>query len=159
VEDELAAVFKATGATDTSIRNWGENYSINDGPDSQHKSVEEALKLSAGRVGALYSGYKRSMGRDPDFSFLDQQSVEILRNLPGGKALLDMQANQVKPIAGQTRDVSVLGDMATPAQLRPTPQPPTAGAAPPGATKVVPGPDGKDHWTNDEGTVDLGIKQ
>jgi hypothetical protein len=36
------------------------------------------------------------------------------------------------------------------------PQPQTSGV-PPGATKIVPGPDGNNHYTNDAGTVDLGI--
>jgi hypothetical protein len=35
--------------------------------------------------------------------------------------------------------------------------PPASGGAPAGATHIVPGPDGKNHYTNAQGTVDLGI--
>ena len=36
---------------------------------------------------------------------------------------------------------------------------PGGGQPPAGATHKVPGPDGKNHWTNAQGTVDLGIAQ
>lgn len=36
---------------------------------------------------------------------------------------------------------------------------PSAGQIPAGATKIVPGPDGKNHYTNDAGTVDYGVAQ
>jgi hypothetical protein len=45
------------------------------------------------------------------------------------------------------------------AGITPPAAPPAAGAPPPGATHKVPGPDGKNHWTNDQGTVDYGVVQ
>jgi hypothetical protein len=76
-------------------------------------------------------------------------------------AIYEAQMPRLDPEAEQARkhfDPQYRDWAAQQQQQQPNPAA-TPQAQPTGATKKVPGPDGKIHWTNDAGTVDLGIVQ
>lgn len=85
VENELASLFKGTGATDQEIKQWRANLSSSQSPEQIQKSIETAVKLLQGRVGAMEDLYKKRMGAEPEQPFLSDSAQEIIDQLGVGK--------------------------------------------------------------------------
>ena len=132
VANELASVFKGTGATDQEIKAWKDTISTASSPQQIRGSIDEALQLMNGRLKAIDDQWKSGMGGTRDFHILSPASQQILQKL-GAKELLDQDNSNVRSTA--------------------TPQTPP----PTGATMKVPDRDGKLHWS--DGTRDLGLVQ
>lgn len=124
---EMATVFKKTGATQTEIDTWRKNMNINDGINNQRGNMDKALEMFGGRLTTLVNFYTKTMGRPPDFEFLDNQSKQILAKLPGGKNLLDAEQASIAPMMGTVREnpVNSMANTGTPAPA------PAGGAAEP----------------------------
>lgn len=56
--DELAGVFKMTGATDSEIRAWDQTLSMNDTPATFNAKMGKALELLQGRLDSLANKYE-----------------------------------------------------------------------------------------------------
>jgi hypothetical protein len=65
----------------------------------------------------------------------------------------------ISPKAAQSYDYILNDGQAQQSQPAQQSQQPKGPSIPQGATKRVPGPDGKLHYTNDAGTVDYGVAQ
>jgi len=62
VEDELSAVFKATGSTDTSIKQWKDRLSASKSPEQYKGIIQEAVNLLDGRMQAIQGTWNQGMG-------------------------------------------------------------------------------------------------
>ena len=85
VENELASLFKGTGATDQEIKQWRKNLSSSQSPEQIQKSIETAVKLLQGRVGAMEDLWKKKMGAEPKQPFLSDSAQETIDQLGVGK--------------------------------------------------------------------------
>ena len=82
VANEMATVFKGTGATDQEIKAWRENMSAAESPQQLHESMQHLLGLMSGRLNALNGMYSAAMGRNErSFTFLNDSSRQILHRL------------------------------------------------------------------------------
>jgi len=81
VENELAAVFKGTGATDQEIATWRAAFNINNSRGQQKEAVLTSVKLLRSRLAALRSQYERGMGKPMDFKLLSDKSIKTLDNI------------------------------------------------------------------------------
>lgn len=89
VQNELATVFKGTGATDQEIHQWRNNLSSSQSPAQLNESIDEALRLMNGRVQSLQDAYTTAVGKPADFSMLGTKAKQILETKFGetGKML------------------------------------------------------------------------
>jgi hypothetical protein len=150
VESEMATVFKGVGATDQEIKAWRDRLSASQSPEQIQGSINELLGLMAGRLGALNGLWNDATKAPRDFDLLDSNSRGILTKMgDAGQKLIDAD------LAGKRGIAVTEAGRQTPATAG------QGGAAQPpaGATHKVPGPDGKLHWTNAQGTVDYGVAQ
>lgn len=85
VENELASLFKGTGATDQEIKQWRKNLSSSQSPEQIQKSIETAVKLLQGRVGAMEDLFKKKMGAEPAQPFLSDAAQATIDQLGVGK--------------------------------------------------------------------------
>lgn len=96
VKDEMAAIFKRSGATDVSIKAWGDT--IEDPSTATPKMwtafINGALELMGSRIDTLRNTYEQGMGRPKDFAFLSNNSRKILKGL-------GVDVNAIDPVAGQ----------------------------------------------------------
>jgi hypothetical protein len=81
VAGELATVFKGTAGTDTEIKAWKDDISSAQSPEQLKGYVDKAVDLLTSRLMALKQQYETGMGRVPDFSFLNQHSRDLLREM------------------------------------------------------------------------------
>lgn len=79
VESELAAVFKGMGATDQEIKQWRENLSANMSPAQINGAIKTAVKLMAGRAGALGEQWRQTMGKTREEAILSPEAQGKLR--------------------------------------------------------------------------------
>lgn len=99
---ELAAGYKGGNSpTQGEINDWKNNVSVNSGINTQRGNVQKAMEMLAGKVNTLYDFYESTMGRPPDFDFIDNPSKAALAKIPGGQAILDIEKNRTKPIGGR----------------------------------------------------------
>lgn len=96
VENELATVFKGTGATDQEINAWRENLNSSQSPEQLKGAINTAIELMGSRLDALQSQYETGMGKPKDFKFLNDKSQSILKNLGAdiGTSDYSVQDNQ-----------------------------------------------------------------
>ena len=83
VKDELASIFKQSGATDTSIRSWEDTITSPEEvtPESAKAFISGALELMGSRLSALSDLYESGFGSPKDFHLLSQQSRKILKDI------------------------------------------------------------------------------
>jgi hypothetical protein len=84
VENELANVFKNTGATEGEIHQWRQNFSKYGSPAQLKEGINEAINLMAGRMDALKNKYQEGIGKPADFDILSPQAKTILTKLGRG---------------------------------------------------------------------------
>lgn len=97
VANEMATVFKGTGATDQEIKAWREKMSSSESPAQLHEAMDHLLGLMAGRLNALNGMYSAAMGRNErDFTFLNDNSRQILQRL-GAKEMVSLDNANYKP--------------------------------------------------------------
>jgi hypothetical protein len=88
VANEMATVFKGSGATDQEIKAWKESISAASGPKTLNDGVDEMLQLMAGRLNAINDQWTSTMGDTRDFHILSPHARDILSKLPGGNDLV-----------------------------------------------------------------------
>jgi len=84
LENELATVFKQTGATDQEIAQWRQRLSSSQSPAQLQGMLAQAVELLGGRTSALEHRYQQGMGKPADFSFLNPKSQGIVDRLAPG---------------------------------------------------------------------------
>ncbi len=98
VAGELAAVFKASGATDTEISTWRENLTPNMSPAQSKAWIEQALDLMGTRLGVLDDQYRSALGKPKDGGFLSDDNATLLLTLKGQGYNFDMPTLSDTPI-------------------------------------------------------------
>lgn len=78
--NELATVFKGSGATDDEIKALG-SIDQNSSPQQVQQYIEAATQLLASRLQALTDTYTAGMGKAPTTPFLSPTSIANLQNL------------------------------------------------------------------------------
>jgi hypothetical protein len=80
VVDELATVFKNTGATDLTIREWGKKVSSSLAPQVIYGMIQTGLKLVGGRMGSIANAWHnaQAMGETP-FNFISPRAAAALK--------------------------------------------------------------------------------
>ncbi len=148
VENELAALFKGTGATDQEIKAWRAELSSSSSPEQFSNSVKTLLELAGGRMSALEDQWTKGMGRNPkpeEFQLLSPDSQKIFEALAGGQSApqsKSMSLQQIQQIAqheGKSVD-AVLADAAREGYSVEKPQQVDSSLAPSIATKPMPTP-------------------
>lgn len=90
LENELATVFKQTGATDQEIKAWRKDIDAADSPEQLRALVNQAWELLTSRMEALQGKWEASMGKPADFEVLTPKSKEVLAKMgitaPAGQA-------------------------------------------------------------------------
>lgn len=83
VKDELASIFKQSGATDISIKSWEDTITSPETvtPESAKAFISGALELMGSRLSALSDLYESGFGSPKDFHLLSQQSRNILKEI------------------------------------------------------------------------------
>jgi hypothetical protein len=79
VSGELASTFKASGATDTEIRNFQQSLSITDSPERAKKVLDEFVHLIGGRSTPIFEQWKKGAGDLEDFPVIGDSGLEILK--------------------------------------------------------------------------------
>jgi hypothetical protein len=97
VADEMAGIFKRTGATDAAIKAWRNTVEnpATATPEMWNGFIGGALELMGSRIGALRDIYEAGMGRWKDFPILSATSRKIL----GGMGL---NVDEIDRMAGET---------------------------------------------------------
>jgi hypothetical protein len=115
VQNEMATVFKGTGATDQEIKAWRDKISSSQSPKQLSDGVHELLQLMNGRLRAIDDQWNSSMGTTRDFHILSPDSVRILHAL-GGDELIGLDQTNMRqepqaaaPPAGATDTVHDAG--------------------------------------------------
>jgi hypothetical protein len=115
VQNEMATVFKGTGATDQEIKAWRDKISSSQSPKQLSDGVHELLQLMNGRLRAINDQWNSSMGTTRDFHILSPDSVRILHAL-GGDELIGLDQTNMRqepqaaaPPAGATDTVHDAG--------------------------------------------------
>lgn len=78
VENELASLFKGTGATDQEIHQWRTALNPSSSAAQLSGAITKAVELAGSRLDALKNQYEAGMGRPLNFSLLSQQSAKIM---------------------------------------------------------------------------------
>lgn len=78
VDNELAAVFKGTGATDQEINQWRGSLNSSMSPEQLAAAIKERLELLGGRLSTLKAQYEQGMGKPADFKILSDPSRKVL---------------------------------------------------------------------------------
>jgi hypothetical protein len=100
LENELATVFKQTGATDQEIKAWRKDIDSSDSPEQLDATINQAIELMASRLNALYNKWETAMGKPADFRILSDKSAEILRSIGIHPGHIDPSFRQTKANAG-----------------------------------------------------------
>lgn len=83
VENELANVFKGTGATDQEVKQWRESLNASQSPAQFAGAINTAIELLGSRLDALKSQWETGMGKPSDFEILTPKSRGIIQKLSG----------------------------------------------------------------------------
>lgn len=106
VASEMAKLFKGTGSpTEAGIKEMENAFNLNNSPAQFQKGIEEALKLMAGRAGALRDQYENGFKKPNDKAWLDPKSRAVLRQLgvdPGSLDPASGNSQQVPTASQQT---------------------------------------------------------
>jgi hypothetical protein len=78
LENELATVFKQTGATDQEIKAWRENISTADSPEQLTGFIDQAWDLLTSRLAALRATYDQGMGKPYEFMIIEPRNRDLL---------------------------------------------------------------------------------
>jgi hypothetical protein len=84
VENELASLFKGTGATDQEIKQWREALNASESPAQLTGAIQSAIELMHSRQNALQQQWETGMGKPADFEIVSPQSRKVLERLAGG---------------------------------------------------------------------------
>lgn len=142
VANEMATVFKGTGATDQEIKTWKDRVSSSQSPRQIAGTMNEMLELMRGRLGAIDDQWKQSMGKTRDFHILSPASQKILQKL-GANDVVETDTSNANTAPQQ---------QAAPQQRQTAPQAQPQQATPPqGATGKARGSDGRDYWVDSTG--------
>jgi len=93
VQSEVAAVFKASGATDQEISSIGATFSAAQSPDQMRAAILQTVGLLHSRLGALQFQYQQATGGQRDL--LSPESKKALQEIQGGS-----QAGPTSPATG-----------------------------------------------------------
>ncbi len=124
VENELAALFKGTGATDQEIKAWRGSFNENMSPEQLRVSITQAVELMGGRLAALQGQYQQAMGKPAAFTMLNKKSRETLTRMGIDPATVETTDVAPATQAGPTKPVAASGGTAPAAQ--PSVQPTSA---------------------------------
>jgi hypothetical protein len=116
VENELASVFKNTGATDQEIKAWRDNINSSQSPIQLKKNIDTAVELLGSRLDVLNNQYEKGIGKPKSMKFLTPKSEQILKRLGGNLDMLDpvVESNQpgidisTTPVAGGEQPMTSL---------------------------------------------------
>jgi hypothetical protein len=97
VSGELAAVFKASGATDSEIKSWADTLDASMSPAQLQGAIETGVNLLGRRLSALNDQFLAGMQRPEDFHFLSPQSAAELKRLAGNGANALLQTDGYDP--------------------------------------------------------------
>lgn len=89
VINELATVFKNTGATDQEIKAWSDSFSAASSKKQQKQAIHAAIELMSGRMAALGEQWQAGMGKPSDFRILTDDSKAILKQLGADPSIID----------------------------------------------------------------------
>jgi hypothetical protein len=78
VENELASLFKGTGATDQEIKAWRQSINSSASPAQIQAVISQAVELLGSRLGALRSQYEVGLKEPAEFGLLNDTSRRIL---------------------------------------------------------------------------------
>lgn len=94
--NELAKVFKGTGATDMhSIEEWRSNLNADSSPEQIKGAIRTAIgDLLKSRLDTLQTQYKSAMGHPMDFNFLTPHARQALQDLGIDPSSLDPASSQ-----------------------------------------------------------------
>ncbi len=82
LKDELAKFFKGTGTSDVkSIDDWSKNLDVNASAANQKGLVQGAINLLAGQLDVMTQQYTSTLGKAPEGSILQPQTIQKLSNL------------------------------------------------------------------------------
>lgn len=82
LKDELAKFFKGTGASDVkSIDDWSKTLDVYASKGNLHAITQGAITLLAGQLDVMTQQYQSTMGKAPEGSVLQQQTIAKLSNL------------------------------------------------------------------------------
>lgn len=94
VENEMANVFKGTGATDQEIKAWRSGLDSSQSPEQLKGSIDTLIHLMGSRLDALHQKYTSGAGKPADFRFLNKNSEKILQKLGVDPASIDPSAGE-----------------------------------------------------------------
>lgn len=83
VQNELAAVFKGTGASDQEIKEWRENLNSSESPRQLAGAISTALDLMRTRLDVISDQYSGGMGKPRAFHILTPEARQTLQKLGG----------------------------------------------------------------------------
>lgn len=81
VQNELAAVFKGTGASDQEIKEWRANLNSSESPRQLAGAISTALDLMRTRLEVLSDQYSSGMGKSRNFHLLTPEAQRTLQKL------------------------------------------------------------------------------
>lgn len=98
VENELASVFRGTGAaTIQEIKEWRKTLNELKTPSEIKVAIQMAVELMGSRMKALEAQYESGIGKPKDFSFLSPQSTKILEKMGMNPTDLDPNVGTTIP--------------------------------------------------------------
>jgi hypothetical protein len=130
VSGEMASVFKNSGATDTEIQEWRQNFDHNMSPDAFSQSVTTMTDLMSGRMLGEAQTYVNTFGSLRGFPLLTPETAKILSNVDSDGARQILEVNRQATLASGKRP---------PAPGQPTTAPPPPEAKQPGPANVSTG--------------------
>lgn len=107
VQNELASLFKGTGATDQEIKEWRAHLDAAGSPQQQAEALKTAVELLDGRVQQLQYQWEQGMGTPKGFQALQPDSQAVLERLrSGGRP--QAQPAAPPPAAGKPSGIRIL---------------------------------------------------
>jgi hypothetical protein len=94
---ELATLFKSSGGTDQEIDNIKQAIDTSDSPANLYDTLQGAVSLMQGRLGALDQQWKTAWGEDKPFPIMSEKTKEIFGRIGGGQS----QGQSSVPEVGQ----------------------------------------------------------
>jgi hypothetical protein len=99
VVNELASVFKGTGATDQEINAWRKTISPDQSPAQIKQSIKQAVELLGSRMDALKNKWEQSQGKPMSMQILSPKSRSVLKALGEDANALEAPATAATPAA------------------------------------------------------------
>jgi ribosome-associated translation inhibitor RaiA len=81
VQNELASVFKGTGATDQEINAWRRTIDASQSPEQITGAISQAVDLLGSRLATLRGKWEQAMGKPMDMTVLTSRSRETLNSM------------------------------------------------------------------------------